>query len=186
MKSRTGSGIARVVAGQRGFTLIEILVVMAVGSMMMMGLVIATFQAFGSTKANRTEITALDNVRSAAYWITQDIKKAGATNLTDGGPAANSLNLTWTLWYDVNGNLIPGGENHSVAYALSGTELRRNLDGSVRPVAKYVTSISFSQQASGTGHMVTITITASPEGKPETAQSRTYDVYLQPKTGPVN
>lgn len=167
---------------QNGFTLIEILLVMAVGGMLLSGLVTAIFQTFGVTKMTTTAVSALENIKMAAYQITQDVKTASTTNLVDGAPAVSNLSLYWTIWYDANGNLIPNGEPHSSQYTLSETNLQRNLDGtSIKTVARYISSVQFSRQ----GNMIAVSITSSPQGKPETAENKTYYIYLQPKESPM-
>ncbi len=168
--------------GEKGFTLIEILIVMAISAMLLSGLVTAIFQVLNVTKSTTTEITAYENIKNAAYRITQDVKKANTTNLVDGGAAVSSLTLNWTIWYDTNGNLIPNGEAHSSQLTLSGTNLQRNYDGSISTIGRYISSVQFSRQ----GNMIAVSITASPDGRTDTAERSTYYVYLQPKATPVH
>lgn len=167
--------------GQRGFTLIEILVAMAVGGMLLSGLVVAIFQTFGVTLSSSTQITALENIKNAAYWITKDVRMAATTNLADGGNSTNSLILDWTNWYDENGELNP--VDHHCEYTVSGTDVVRNYDYGVdiRTVGRYISNIQFSRQ----GQIIFATITTFLEGKPETAEQMTYHLYLQPKEEPV-
>jgi len=195
--------------GQRGFTFIELLVAMAVGGMLLTGAVLAIFQTFGITKRDSVQVTALENIKSAAYWILQDGRKAdsqfpdgsSAINLVDGGPAQDNLILNWTVWYDQNGNFITNGEYHRCKYFRSGIELKRvhgtyspsapltnyNIPDSSftwepeRRVGNYISGILFSLQSK----IILSTITSSPEEKPESAEQKTYRVYLQSKEAAV-
>ena len=49
---------------QKGFTFIEILVVMAVGGILLGGLVTAIFQTSGITMQTSTQITALEDIKN--------------------------------------------------------------------------------------------------------------------------
>lgn len=159
---------------QKGFTLVEMLVVMAVGGMLLSGIVTAIFQTVNITAGSSTQITALENIRNSAYWLSKDVRMAASANLTDG------LVLEWTSWYDENGELNP--TYHQCEYTPSGTNLERTYDdGDPRTVGRYISDIGFSLQ----DQIILVTITASPEGKSETAEQKTYHMYLQPKEEPV-
>ncbi len=261
--------------GQKGFTMVEILAVMAISGILLTGLVVAIFQVFGTTRQNSVPLTALENVKNSAYRLSQDVRKASTTNLVDGGPAVSNLTLDWTIWYatddntyDANGNLIPkgnlipSGQYHRCEYSLSGVKLQRKYGilrtadsgtintltdnalaqaddywngfwleivnttdglapkGEIRQVtdfvattdtlhttpsnfsaaigagdtymlykttniSNYISSIQFSRQGSTADYTITVTVTASPEGKPATAEQKTYYLYLKSKVGAV-
>lgn len=59
--------------------------------------------------------------------------------------------------------------------------VQRNYDGSISTIGKYIASVQFSRQ----GSIIVVGITASPEGRTETAEQSTYYVYLQSKETPV-
>jgi len=167
---------------QKGFTLLEMLVALAIGGVLLTGLVISIFQTFAITQQDTTAISGFDNVKNAAFEITRDVKKSSATDILDGGPAADSLALSWTIWYDQDGNLIPDGQPSTCEYSLSGTDLQRVLNGGApRTVGRYITAVQFSRL----NNMITVSITASPESRTETAVQQTYYVFLQAKEPPV-
>lgn len=186
--------------GQKGFTLIEVLVSMAVAGLLLSGVVVAIFQTTGTTMRSTTQITALENIKSAAYAVSKDVRRASTTTLVGGAPAVASLTLDWTVWYDSGGNLITNGEYHRVQYSLSSSKLLRR-EGTYLPsapqtppipdgsftwqawttAAKYISSIAFSRQV----NIIRMTVTSSPENKPEKAQQETYHMFLQAKEDPV-
>ncbi|GAI12155.1 unnamed protein product, partial [marine sediment metagenome] len=92
---------------QKGFTLVEILAVLAVGGILLVGIVIAIFQTTAITAESSTQITALEDIKKVASRVSKDIRMAATTNLEDGGPVLDSLTLDWTSWYDENGELNP-------------------------------------------------------------------------------
>lgn len=210
---------------QRGFTFIEILVVLGVGGILMSGIVIGIFQTFNVTKRNTMRMTALENVKNTAYHLSKDIRQAGSsgsTNLESGGASQSNLSLNWiTGWYDESGNLIlvngiPTPTTvHRITYTTTSGSLER-VYGSYSPggdtvtwasnypawaedptlidaakftwdsasrISRFLTDIDFSRSAQG--NIIVLSVTSSPEGRPETAKQGTYHLYLQPQELPV-
>lgn len=164
---------------QKGLTLIELLVAMAVGGMLLGVLVPSIFQTTRGTVLTTVEVTALNNVENAAHWINKDVRMAKETNLQEEVPLVNPtpespLTLNWTDWTDW---VQEEFRDHSCAYWLEGTDLQRNYDGTVTRVARYISDIEFSQS----GTLITVTITSTPEGVPERSEKRTYRIYLRPE-----
>ncbi|MBA7707819.1 hypothetical protein ES703_116702 [subsurface metagenome] len=161
---------------QKGFTLLEILLVLAVGGILMVGVIVAIFQTAAITAESSTQITALEDIRKVASQMSKDIRVAATTDLEDDGSVLDSLTLEWTSWYDENGELNP--VPHSISYTLSsGGTLQRNYDGALTTVGSYISTIEFSRE----GNIITMAITSSPGDNAETAEQRTYQFYLQPK-----
>ena len=157
---------------QKGFTLIEVVASMAVGGMLLSILVSSTSQTINVTSDSEPQITALEDIKNAARWIIGDVHMAYGTNLVDEYPTVyNQLILDWTSWFDID------PVDHHCEYTLSGTEVVRNYDGNITTFGRYISDIEFSRE----GNIITVTITSSPEGKVETAEQKTYRMYLQPK-----
>ncbi|GAH60415.1 unnamed protein product [marine sediment metagenome] len=156
---------------QKGFTLLEILLFLAMGGILLVGIVAAILQTTAITVESSTQITALEDIREVAARVSKDIRMAATTNLEDG------LTLYWTSWYDENGELNVPPVPHFISYTPpSGGTLQRNYDGALTTVGSYISDIEFSQE----GNIITVTITSSPRNA-ETAEQRTYQYYLQPK-----
>jgi len=165
----------RVKNSQKGFTLIEILVAMLVGGMLLSGLVVAIFQTFGITSRSSTQITALEEVRNVAYWISKDVRMTDNTSLVYG-IEEDGVDLRWTSWYDSDPlsptyqQLIPV-DYHS-EFKLVGGGVERELkkrkrgeeewESDITTKGKYISDIEFSFQ----GSIIVVTITSSPEGRP--------------------
>ena len=193
---------------QRGFTLIEILLVIAVSGMVAGGIVTTIFQTFSITRWSTTQITALENIKSAAYRVSQDVRMAKTTRYWNGtsyvdltSTPVNNLALDWTSWLDTGGTV--NDIYYRCKYVLSGTKIQRSYGvydpgtttptppipdasftglATVRTVSQYITAIQFSSIPAPTqGKFIIMTITSSPEGKVETQEKMTYRMYLQPK-----
>lgn len=135
--------------GQRGATLVELVVSVAVVGLIAAPLGVTISQVFKTTVWGSQETAVLGALQTAVTWLAHDIPSASSNDLPDGGPAQSSIAITSTDLY--------GGTTTSVqvSYALVGTELRRTQDGVTHTVAWNVTAISFLRS----GSLVTVTIT---------------------------
>ena len=140
---------------QKGFTLIEIMAVMAVGGMIMTVALLSIYQVVWGSARTNDQVSALTDVNYASLWIKKDLQMAQYTDLTEGVPQS-SVVLSWidnTGWAGDNAT-------HSANYILSGTELLRTYDGTPRVVGRYISSIGFTQE----GRVITCSITATGPG----------------------
>jgi len=158
---------------QKGFTLIEVLVVLAVGSVILVGIVLSIHQVVWGTGRTNSQVVALTNVNYAALFIRKDIQMSQNTDLTDGVPRS-SVGLTWT---DYTGFEPEDERNHICTYALSdnGTELLRTYDGTVSIVGRYITSLGFTQN----GRVVNVVITATGTGFLQRSKTLEFSVYMR-------
>ena len=157
---------------QKGFTLIEVLVVLAVGSVILVGIVLSIHQVVWGTGRTNSQVVALTNVNYAALFIRKDIQMSQNTDLTDG--VSSSVRLSWT---DYTGFEPEDERNHICTYALSdnGTELLRTYDGTVSIVGRYITSLGFTQN----GRVVNVVITATGTGFLQRSKTLEFSVYMR-------
>lgn len=163
---------------QKGFTLIEIMVAMAVGGILLSGLVTAIFLTTGITMRSSTQITALEDIKTVARQLSIDMSSSSNITLADEPQPVNILGLDWTTWYDETGNLTR--IDHYCEYTLlEEGKVQREYwktgeSHDITTIGRYISNIEFSQD----GSIVTVTITSSPEGRDETAEQMTYDFYV--------
>jgi len=161
-------------ASQKGVTLLELAVGMAIIGILVLGTVALINHEVKGTAAARTSVTTADAIRGAARWLCQDGSMAESTNLVEGAQPVDNLVLSWVERYEcIN---VP----HTCSYVLCGDELRRNYDGTVTTVARYISGIKFSQ----TGDVLTVSISCTPPwiGQNETVE-KTYRIYLRAASG---
>ncbi len=101
---------------QNGFTLIEILVSVAITGLVGTGAVMTIGQIFPQNQRANERVQAIEQVESVAYWINRDALVA-QTVAPDNG---SGFPLTLT-WQGVNGN------NNQVIYSRSGNSLQRSF-----------------------------------------------------------
>ena len=182
---------------ERGFTLLEILVSMAIIGLLAVPMVGAIGQTVVRTDENNTRLRALVPIENAGRSLGRDIRIAQATDLATSS-SDTRLELTWTDWADASqydeysaGDVVY--KRYRATYVLSGDDLGRTLDvcdkwdttqgicdpvtgtwtGSTTVVASPVSSVSFTRD---TGALITIDITSAPKGPGFPSESRTYRV----------
>ena len=156
-------------AGQKGMTLIELMVSLAITGMVVSAALGLIFHEFRGTAIAKTYVTAAHEIGNAARWISQDGMMAESSGLVEGAHPADYLNLTWIERYDFAN--IP----HSSSYYLEGTQLRRDYDGTVTTVARDISKIEFSQ----TGRLLTLSISCTPRWWNSATVEKTYRIYLR-------
>ncbi len=160
---------------QKGFTLIEVLVVLAVGSVILVGIVLSIHQVVWGTGRTNSQVVALTNVNYAALFIRKDIQMSQNTDLTDG--VSSSVGLTWT---DYTGFEPEDERNHNCTYTLSdnGTELLRTYDGTVSIVGRNITSVTFTKDAQD-DRVINVVITATGTGFLQRSKTLEFSVYMR-------
>ncbi len=161
-------------AHQKGFTLIEVLAVVAIVGVLVPVLSMSIIQVIRGTDRNNTMVVALSDIEHAASWLNQDLLMAQTTNLpayplTVNLVAGGNVTLSWTDYY---GGVATA---HQSQYYLSGTKLMRNYGGQIANIALYISKAQFSKD--GSNKVFTVSLTSSPEGVSGGSQTKTYRIY---------
>ena len=143
--------------GERGFSLVEMIVAVAITGLLVSGLGTAIYQILTVTEYGNDKLTAAHELQNAAHWFSLDGQNAST--------ATGGSGLVLTL-----------PDDSSVTYSVVGTELRRTAGDSVITLAQNITAAGFSVR----NRVVTMTVTSSPEGRWGVSESGTYRVCLRP------
>jgi type IV pilus assembly protein PilW len=129
-----------------GFTLIELMVAMAISGIVMTA-IIASYQ--NETRSHLTQQATVDmhqNGRAAMLMMTSEIQMAGYDPTGSAGAtvliaAANNFRFQT----DADGDGAIAGGNEDIRYALSGTDLGRETGGAggLQPVAENIDALQF-------------------------------------------
>ena len=167
--------------GQHGFTLIELMLAMAISGTVLSVVVSGIFQIVTGTARINTDLIIQQDIDSASSWFRRDLSQAQATDVEDGAPSEPSMVVSW-IDETVAGAASP---NHCVRYYVEPgtTLLKRNydggsgtdctIDGAIATVGRYVEDIQFSRS----GKFISIAITSSLG---ERTQSLNYFVTPRP------
>ena len=143
--------------GQKGVALPELLITVAITGLIVSFLGAAIYQIITVTEYGNDKMVAMHELQNVAHWVAVDGQMARTAS---GG---NELVLT-----------LP--DDSSITYAMVVTELRRTASGSQMTLARNISSISFSVE----NRIITMTITSSPQGRPNVSEQATYKVCLRP------
>lgn len=158
---------------ERGFTLVEMALAVAVGAVILTGAILSTFQIMVATGRGSSQTVALADINRAAFAIKNDLLMAQVTDLSSA--PKSEANLTW---YDYTSSFGTSFQtDHSSSYSLSGRELRRTYDGATSIVGRNITSLSFTQS----GKAVTVVISSSNTTPPSQIETITFTVHLRPE-----
>ncbi len=140
---------------KNGFTLLELVVAMAVSALVITFALVSFHQLSSNTLINRSITVASSDLGFAAVQIKQDLRMAQRTDLDDGDPnPRSSINL---IWVDYTLTTSETSTYHSCSYSLSGTNLLRDYDGTISIVGRNITGIGFTRN----GKIITCVLTAA-------------------------
>ncbi|MFA4836698.1 MAG: type II secretion system protein [Dehalococcoidia bacterium] len=148
---------------QSGFTVVELLVAVAISGVIASLMGTAIYQFFTVTGRGSDEMTAVHNIQNAAHWFSIDGQQARPLP----APIADSASLTLTM-----------PDDSTIIYAIppGTTNLIRTAGASELTVARNITDIVFSDD----GRVVTMDITSAPGGGWGVSEQKIYTVYRRP------
>ena len=169
---------------QKGFTLLEIMVVMAISGILMVGIVVSIFHVVSATGRSNSHGVALTDVSQAALYLKKDFQMAQRTDMGFVEDpvvvvlsSENSVTLGWTDF------TTPESEeeqmNHYVTYSLSGNGvLERAYDGILPTmiIGRHITYLRFTQLDE---RAVNIVITATGTQPQQYSKTIEFSVYMR-------
>lgn len=117
---------------QMGFTLLELLIALAITSVITGSTTMVIFQVFDGNARTSNHMEAVRQVQNAGYWVSRDAQMAQSIDIGNDPvtPELELVTLTWTEWNNTA---------HQITYKLQGAELWRD-DGQPMRVAEYIDS----------------------------------------------
>jgi prepilin-type N-terminal cleavage/methylation domain-containing protein len=139
-----------------GWTLIELLVAIALTGMIALGASVSTAQVMNSTTRNNNFTTASRNAMNALHWMSRDAEMAQTINGIAAFPVSQNLSMTWKGWdntaYTANYTLV-AGQLKRIFTAGSTT--------STTVIAEYINSSAQKTFCSSANGTINITVTSS-------------------------
>jgi len=112
-------------------------------------------------------------------WLRLDLQMIQDADLDEGVPS-DTLTMSWTD----QSTSFPDPENphepvdHTILYALSGTNLMRTYDSTPRVVGRNITAIEFTRN----GDYVNVAVSATGPGIIGRTQTLGFSVYVKTRT----
>ncbi len=179
---------------QKGFTLIELIVSLAISVALIGGTTAAIFQVFEVGEKSKSHMSAAEEVENAGYWIGRDSQMAQSISLSDdaGTVETEVLTLRWVGWPREEGN-EQCIDSYEVAYSYDNNQIWRREKVTTEKydsnghfieatestssllVAQNITALSISLSAG----KVVVDITASVG---EATERRIYEIKPRPSS----
>ena len=103
---------------ERGFALVEILVVMAIVALIGSAASMATSQVITGTKRSNDHMTAIRQVQNAGYWISRDVLMAQSIAAGDDPETAEIVEFITLNWTDWDEGKKKDSKYHLVTYSF--------------------------------------------------------------------
>ena len=134
----------RLLSRTAGFTLVELLVALAITSILVPVITSSMFQITRGTDSNNTKNVALADIDTVTSWMSRDLAQARTTDLIDCDTGTQST--VRVDWVDETAWAGESPEHYSNYYINPGTtHLIRDYDGSLSTIGRHVTSIEVCQ-----------------------------------------
>jgi len=163
--------------GQKGFTLIEMIAVIAITGLISGGITAAIYNVWNVNALSSSHMTAVKQVENGIHWMSRDAQMAQVVDRT--GIAGFPLTLTWVEW---------DGTEKTVTYTLDGDKLIRSysvdngeeIQTSQIVVAEQIDTNPNLTKCLWMSGRLTIKLTASVSGFREAIETRECDIIPRP------
>jgi len=159
---------------QRGFTLIELMIALAIMALIGGGATIATVQILKQSVRNRDFTTASQFTMNAIHWISRDaeMSQVVTTNGTTGFP----LTLRWTDWSNGQYQVIYSIENNILKrkYSINGGQQTQTI------LAESVNTVSQNTTCQYSNKVLNLQVTATVgKGAYAVTVANTREIFMR-------
>ena len=173
---------------QKGFTMIEMLVAIAISSAIGGGILLSIYQTSSYQAMDRARMNCVKNLENAIHYIIQDAQMAQKIEPdtdADGFP----LVLTWVEWDETNPEYVNevtyrrpvSGSSELERQHLAYDTLGGKTKDEVNVLARYIEWDSTKTNCGYSGGVLTLELTAAITGFPkEISETRSMEIIPRP------
>ena len=165
---------------QRGLTLVELMIAIALFGILAGSITMAFSHVFVHSTRASSQMTAVRQVQSAGYWVSQDALQARVVDPTEG----SGFPLNLTIPYRVGEGQESEEKDRTVVYqVVDGNLQRTSQDHDSDPVttiiAEHITAADFTEDSDQPGVYI-FTVSATTTGGSPVER----DYKIEPRPGP--
>ena len=144
--------------GERGYTLVETLIAIAITGFLVTVLGLAVQQVVTVPEKGDDQVDAIHAVQNAAHWVALDGQMALI------GQRRRQPHPDFAQWF-----------RHQL-HAFAARIYTALLDGANQTIAQDIPSINFTVQ----GKVIYMTIVATPDSRWNISENQTYQIFMRP------
>ena len=167
----------RKMSHEGGFSLVEMLIVMAISGLIIAAIFAVITQTISVNAANTSHMEAIKQVENAIHWLDRDSQQAFRNEIVINNPTLNfPLTLTWTKFGT--------GDKYTVIYTFdeaAGVLQRSQSVNSGTPSLTHIANNISSADYSFNGTILEFELTSQVNGFKPASESRV--LYVMPRVG---
>jgi prepilin-type N-terminal cleavage/methylation domain-containing protein len=156
--------------GQKGFTLVEILIGMLLVGIIASAVTSLTLKVYNSQAENTARIAALRQAENGIQWFHRDAKQA--QKIETGSAYGFPLKLSWTDWDGTSTNITYSINNHNLI-----RESKIGLQNSTLVAASSVSEGPGATSCGISGGMLIVNLTVTSGTTHPVLETRTIEVF---------
>jgi len=158
--------------GQRGYTMIELLVAVAIFGLISSGVAYTVMQMLKVNASSNNSVTAIRQVQNVGYWVSRDAHQAQIISDEDDPTTTEVVELLTVEWIEWDGTV------NTIVYFTDDEQVKRVVDrnGSTEEytIARFITLADFVLDDDD--RLLTVTVTATVGGFQQVEETRVYEV----------
>ncbi len=172
--------------GQKGYTLIEMLIAISISTLVAGAALMAVFQILTNTERSKNHMTASSQVQSAGFWTGRDAQLAQV--ITDNLTLPEFLDLSWTEGFSGDSYRViytledmPAGETKRLFRNLSVTSANGTANTTTL-IAWYINPDTGKTSSNFSGGTLNLMFTATVgDGSSQENETRVYQFSPRPQ-----